>query len=100
MDQDQEQDPEVAAAVASILVPKDVEMKDAEVAPGMAFNPELMRHGFDQHFAWGTAAAEPGSTSPVTSRDDALLNDPVGRAAGEGRPGSSENSGRKITGQK
>ena len=100
VDQDLDEDPETAAAVASILAPEDMEMKDAEAAPGTGFNPELMRLGFDQHFARGTAADEPGSTSPVTPRDDALLNDPVGRVPGDGRPGSSENSGRKITGQK
>ena len=100
VDQDLDGDPETATAVASILAPEDVEMKDAEAAPGAGFNPELMRLGFDQHFARGTAADEPGSTSPVIPRDDALLNDPVGRAPGDGRPGSSENSGRKITGQK
>ena len=100
VDQDLDEDPETAAAVASILVPEDMEMKDAEVALGAGFNPELMRLRFDQHFAQGTAADELGSTSPVTSIDDALLNDPIGRAPGDGRPGSSENSCRKITGQK
>ena len=100
MDQDLDGDLETAAAVASILAPEDVEMKDAEAAPGAGFNPELMRLGFNQHFARGTAADEPGSTSPVTPRDDALLNDPVGRAPGDGRPGSSENSGQQITRQK
>ena len=100
VDQDLEEDPETAAAIASILAPEDVEMRDAEAAPGTGFNPELMRLGFDQHFTRGTAADEPGSASLVTPRDDALLNDPVGRAPGDGRPGSSENSGRKITGQK
>ena len=94
------QDLETAAMVASITEPEDVEMQDTEVAPGTGFNPELMRHGFDQHFARGTAEAGQGSTSPVTIRDDELLNDPVGKAPGEGRPGSCENSGQKITGQK
>ena len=100
VDQDLDEDPETATTIASILVPEDVEMKDAEAAPGTGFNPELMRLGFDQHFAQGTAVDEPGSASPVTHRDDALLNDPVGRAPGDGRPGSSENFGRKITRQK
>ena len=40
--QHMEQDPEIAAAVASILEPEDIEMWDAEITPGTGFNPELM----------------------------------------------------------
>ena len=86
---DQDQDPEVALAVASIMPPDDVEMQDEGVAPGCCFNPELMQNGFDQDFARGRGTG-PGSTSPVTARDDEMLNDPTGRAPGEGRPGSKK----------
>ena len=68
VDQDLEEDLETAAAVASILAPEDIKMKDAEAALGTGFNPELMRLRFDQHFARGTAVDEQGSTSPVTLR--------------------------------
>ena len=70
------QDPEIATAVASITPSEDAEMQDVDIVLGHGFNPELMRHGFDQHFTWGTAEAGPGSTSPITTRDDELLNDP------------------------
>ena len=94
---DKDQDPEVASAVASILPPDDVEMQDEGVAPGCGFNPELMQHGFNQDFARGREAG-PRSASPVTTRDDELLNDPVGKAPGEGRPGSKK-SGQNPSGQ-
>ena len=70
-------------------------MKD-ESAPGTEFNPELIQHGFDPNFGRGTA-------SPVTPRDDELLDSPsrkTKRAPGDGRPGSSPNSGQEATGQK
>ena len=89
------EDPEVVQAVSSIL-PPDVEMKD-ETAPGTDFNPELVQHGFDQHFGRGTATPVQGSESPVTPRDDELLNSPdrqTKKAPGDGRLGSSLNSGQ------
>ena len=86
---DQDQDPELASAVASILPPEDVEMQEEGVAPGCGFNPELMQHGFDQDFARSRETG-PGSTSPVTARDDEILNDPTGKAPGEGRPGAKK----------
>ena len=88
-----DQDPEVASAVASIL-PPDAEMRD-ETAPGTEFNPELIQHGFDPHFGRGTG-------SPVTPRDDELLDSPgkkTKKAPGDGRPGSSPNSGQESAGQ-
>ena len=59
-----------------------------------------MKHGFDQHFGRGTATPKPGSASPVTTRDNELLNDPVGKAPDEGRLGSCSNSGQEPTRQK
>ena len=56
-----------------------------------------MQHGFDQDFARGRETG-PGSASPVTTRDDELLNDPVGKAPGKGRPGSKK-SGQDPSGQ-
>ena len=93
-----EEDSEVAQAVANIP-PPDVEMRD-ETAPGTEFNPELIQHGFDQHFGRGTATPVQGSESPVTPRDDELLNSPDGKtkkAPGDGRPGSSPKSGQEST---
>ena len=93
------QDPEIVTAVANIPT-DDVEMQNQGTAPGTDFNPELIQHGFDQHFSQGTATPNPESASPVTSRDDELLNDPTKKAPGEGRPGSCSNSGQEPTGQK
>ena len=90
---------EIANAVASITVPEDIEMTDAETTPGDGLNPELAQHGYDQHFARETSGVEPGSMSPVSQRDDEMLDD-SGKAPGTGRPGSLENAGRKITGKK
>ena len=92
------QDPEIITAVANIPT-DDVEMRDEETAPGTDFNPKLIQHGFDQHFGHGTATPNPGLASPVTPRDDELLNDPTKKAPGEGRPGSCSNSGQEPTGQ-
>ena len=84
----------MAQAVANIP-PPDVEMRD-ETAPGTEFNPELIQHGFDPHFGRGTA-------SPVTPKDDELLDSPARktkRAPSDGRPGSSPNSGQESTEQR
>ena len=78
----------------------DVEMQDEGTAPGTDFNPELIQHGFDQHFGWGTATPNLGLASPVTPRDDELLNNPTKKAPGEGRPGSCSDPGQEPTGQK
>ena len=94
-----DQDPEILTAVANIPT-EDMDMQDKETALGTDFNPELIQHGFDQHFGRGTATVKPGSASPVTPRDDELLNDPTKKAPGEGRPGSCLNSGQESTGQK
>ena len=94
---DQDQDPEIASAVAHIPPPDDVEMQDAGVVPGSCFNPELMQHGFDQDFARGRQTG-PGLAYPVTTKDDELLSGPVGKAPGKGRPGS-EKSGQNPSGQ-
>ena len=94
---DQDQDPELASAVASIMPPNDVEMQEEGVALGCGFNPELMQHGFDQDFARSRETG-PGSTSPVTARDDEMLNDPTGKAPGEGRLGTKK-SGQDPSGQ-
>ena len=77
-----DQDPEILTAVANIPT-EDVEMRDVDTAPGTDFNPELVQHGFDQHFSRGTAMPKPGSASPVTPRDNELLNDPARKAPGE-----------------
>ena len=95
---DQDQDPEIVTAVANIPPPDDVEMQDEGVAPGSRFNLELMQHGFDQDFTWGRDTG-PGPASPVTTRDDEWLNNPIKKAPGEGRPGS-EKSGQNPSGQK
>ena len=94
-----DQDPEIVAAVANIPT-DDVEMQEEGTGPVTDFNPEMLQHGFDQHFGRGTATPGPGSASPVTTKDDELLNSPTKKTPGEGRPGSCPNSGQEPTGQK
>ena len=82
-------DPEIAQAVAHI--PKadvcgDVEMQDVRPPPG--FEPEVVKAGYDVNLVHSDQP-EPGSSSPVTAREDRMLdveeNQP--RAPGNGWPG-------------
>ena len=84
-----EPDPEIAQAVAHI--PKadvcgDMEMQDVRPPPG--FEPEVVKAGYDINLV-RSDQPEPGSSSPVTAREDRMLDveESQPRAPGNGRPG-------------
>ena len=82
-----EPDPEIAQAVAHI--PKadicdDMEMQDIRPPPG--FEPEVVKAGYDVNLV-SSGRIEPGSSSPVTAREDRMLHESQPRAPGNGRPG-------------
>ena len=84
-----EPDPEIAQAVAHIPkadVCEDVEMQD--VRPPLEFEPEVIKAGYDVNLV-RSDQPEPGSSSPVTAREDRMLNveESQPRAPGNGRPG-------------
>ena len=82
-------DPEIAQAVAHIPQADgcaDVEMQDIRPPPG--FEPEVTKAGYDVNLVCSDQA-EPGSSSPVTAREDRMLDVEEGqpRAPGNGWPG-------------
>ena len=67
-------DPEIAQAVAHIPQPDaftDVEMQESRPPPG--FEPEVSKVGYDVNLV-RSASTEPGSTSPVTARENQMLD--------------------------
>ena len=56
------------------------------------FEPEVTRSGYDVNLVH-TNPTEPGSTSPVTAREDKMLDEAVSRTPGAGWLGTDENSG-------
>ena len=95
---DYDEDPEVVAAIANIPRMDDVEMRDVNPPPG--FNPEVGRTGYDHNLVQALDEGAPGSNSPVTEREDRMLDeDTQSKALGTGRPGSNGNAGRPITNQ-
>ena len=87
-------DPEIIQAVAHIPQADayaDVEMQESRPPPG--FEPEVTRSGYDVNLVH-TNPTELGSTSPVTAREDKMLDEAVSRTPGAGRLGTNENSGR------
>ena len=86
-------DLEIAQAVAHI--PKadalaNVEMQELLPAPG--FKPEVSKSGYDVNLVRFNPM-EPGSTSPVTARENEMLNGAISRTPGAGRPGTNEDPG-------
>ena len=82
-------DPEIAQAV--VHIPRadgsaDVEMQDIRPPPG--FEPEVIKAGYDVNLV-RLGQPEPGSSSPVTAREDQMLDveESQPRAPGDGRPG-------------
>ena len=82
-------DPEIAQAVAHIPkadVSDDMEMQDVRPPPG--FEPKVVEARYDVNLVCSDQP-EPGASSPVTAREDQMLdveeNQP--RAPGNGRPG-------------
>ena len=83
-------DPEIAQAVAHI--PKadalaDVEMQESLPPPG--FEPEVSKSGYDVNLVCSNPM-EPGSTSPVTARENEMLDGAISRMPGAGQPGTNE----------
>ena len=67
-------DPEIAQAVAHIPQADgcaDVEMQDVRLPPG--FEPKVAKAGYDVNLV-RSDQAEPGSSSPVTAREDRTLD--------------------------
>ena len=94
---DYDEDPEVAQAVANIpLRSDDVEMQDVSTPPG--FKPEVSCTEYDHNLVRASENPGPGPNSPVTKREDQMLDeDPQAKASGNGRPGLDGNAGRPIT---
>ena len=86
-------DPEIAQAVAHISQADafaDVEMQESRPPPG--FEPEVSRVGYDVNLVRSNPT-EPGSTSPVTARENEMLDGATSRTPGAGRPGTNEDPG-------
>ena len=90
-------DPEIAQAVAHIPQPDaftDVEMQES--CPPLGCEPEVGKVRYDVNLV-RSASTEPGSTSPVTARENQMLDGADGatsRTPGAGRPGTNEDPGR------
>ena len=81
---------EIAQAVAHIPQADafaDVEMQESHPPPG--FEPEVSRSGYDVNLVRSNPT-EPGSTSPVTARENKMLDGATSRTPGAGRPGTNE----------
>ena len=86
-------DPEIAEAVAHIPQADaftDVEMQ--ELHPPLGFEPEVIRSGYDVNLVRSNPT-EPGSTSPVTARENEMLDGATSRTPGAGRPGTNGDPG-------
>ena len=86
-------DPEIAQAVAHIPQADafaDVEMQESH--PPLDFEPEVSRSGYDVNLVHSNPT-EPGSTSPVTARENEMLDGATSRTPGAGRPGTNEDPG-------
>ena len=82
-------DPEIAQAVTNIPLADahaDVEMQDIRPPPG--FEPEVTKAGYDVNLV-RSDQPEQGSSSPVTMREDRMLDveESQPKAPGNGRPG-------------
>ena len=86
-------DPEIAQAVAHIPQADafaDIEMQESHPPPG--FEPEVSRSGYDVNLVRSNPT-EPGSTSPVTARENEMLDGATSRTPGAGQPGTNEDPG-------
>ena len=86
-------DPEITQAVAHIPQADafaDVEMQESHPPPG--FEPEVSRVGYDVNLVRSNPT-EPGSTSPVTARENEMLDGATSRTPGAGRLGTNEDPG-------
>ena len=86
-------DPEIAEAVAHIPQADafaDVEMQESLLPLG--FEPEVVRSGYDVNLVCSNPT-ELGSTSPVTARENEMLDGMTSRTPGAGRPGTNGDPG-------
>ena len=86
-------DPEIAQAVAHIPQADDfadVEMQESHPPPG--FEPEVSRSGYDVNLVRSNPTGL-GSTSPVTVRENKMLDGATSRTPGAGQPGTNEDPG-------
>ena len=90
-------DLEIAQAVAHIPQADaftNVEMQESHPPPG--FEPKVSKVRYDVNLV-RSAPIEPGSTSPITARENQMLDGADGatsRTPGAGRPGANEDPGR------
>ena len=90
-------DPEIAQAVAHIPQPDtfaDVEMQESH--PPLGFEPKVGKVRYDVNLV-RSASIKPGSTSPVTARENQMLDGAdaeTSRTPGAGRPGTNEDPSR------
>ena len=83
-------DPEITQAVDHIPLADayaDVEMQESHPSPG--FEPEVSRSGYDVNLVCSNPT-EPGSTSPVTARENEMLDGATSRTPGASQPGTNE----------
>ena len=86
-------DLEIAQAVANIPQADafaDVEMQELHPPPG--FEPEVSRSGYDVNLVHSNPT-ELGSTSPVTARENEMLDGATSRTPGAGQLGTNEDPG-------
>ena len=86
-------DPEIAQAVAHIPQADafaDVEMQESRPPPG--FEPEVSKVGYDVNLVRSNPT-EPGSTSPVTAKENKMLDGANTRTPGAGQLGANEDPG-------
>ena len=86
-------DPEIAEAVAHIPQTDaftDVEMQESLPPPG--FEPKVVRSGYDVNLVRSNPP-EPGLTSPVTARENEMLDGTTSRTPGAGRTGTNGDPG-------
>ena len=97
LDYEDDQDPEIAEAIANIPpCQEDVKMMDLNAA--LCFEPEVGCTGYDPNLVRASDDTGPGSVSPVTAKENKMLDEePQTRALGMGRPGLDENPGHSIT---
>ena len=86
-------DPEIAQVVAHIPQADafaDVEMQESHPPPG--FEPEVSRSRYDVNLVRPNPT-ELGSTSPVTARENEMLDGATSRTPGAGQLGTNEDPG-------
>ena len=69
----------------------DVEMQESH--PPLGFEPEVSRSGYNVNLVCSNPT-EPGLTSPVTVRENEMLDGVTSRTPGAGRPGTNEDPSR------